>query len=576
MTLDIQVICREPDDDRILARLARYLGEVNGWSVSDNPRASADLNYFIVYVDYAERFSDWHRTPTAAYFSHYEHSTPFKQAWWQVADNGIDLRIVTARQYGEMFSGKAVANVTPPVDPIFKPRLPVDSQIVGQLWVGSAGFIPPSYSGRKGASLVKQFNEEHGRRYTVVTSGNGWDRSLPGRLRSFDELPDWYGQLQIYLCTSLIEGIPMPPLEALACARPVVIPKHVGMLDDLPIMPGIARYDAGDYPGMVAAIESLRQLLERGLIPHAELPEAVAAYSKQAWATSHQVAFTNYLGGQQTAQPGNKGLPGSPVSQAPQQGAVAHVGVETDRHGQRGVVYVAYGGPARIAAESAVQTFKTHMPGIPAACISNQPLDYFDLNIDYPDADVGGRSAKTMIDSLAPRDWQQIMYLDADTEIVADISFLYNQLDRGFDMVICKNPGKYHTARQMVRSDNEDECNYTFNLLGTDELIQLNGGVFAYQRNERTQKFFALWHSEWQRYGKRDQAALLRSLFACPLRLLVLGNEWNTITRYDPPERSAGILHYPMTARRWRGVLHGRSDDVAAWQAVKEYEARNR
>jgi hypothetical protein len=55
--------------------------------------------------------------------------------------------------------------------------------------------------------------------------------------------------------------------------------------------------------------------------------------------------------------------------------------------------------------------------------------------------------------------------------------------------------------------------------------------------------------------------------------MLVLGNEWNTIIRYDPKERSAGIVHYPMTARRWRGVLHGRSDSPEAWQAVKQFEA---
>jgi hypothetical protein len=75
---------------------------------------------------------------------------------------------------------------------------------------------------------------------------------------------------------------------------------------------------------------------------------------------------------------------------------------------------------------------------------------------------------------------------------------------------------------------------------------------------------------EWNRHGKRDQAALLRALWRVPVRLAVLGNEWNTVTRYYEPEMSAGILHHPMTARRWEGVIHGRLDSTEAWRMVKK------
>jgi len=43
---------------------------------------------------------------------------------------------------------------------------------------------------------------------------------------------------------------------------------------------------------------------------------------------------------------------------------------------------------------------------------------------------------------------------------------------------------------QMKRSDNGDECDYTFKRLGTDRLIQLNGGVFCYQRNPQNESIF--------------------------------------------------------------------------------------
>ena len=175
---------------------------------------------------------------------------------------------------------------------------------------------------------------------------------------------------------------------------------------------------------------------------------------------------------------------------------------------------------------------------------------------------------------MAPKHWEYILYLDADTEIIASIQFLFDLLKDGWDFVICKNPGRFHVASQMERGDNNDECDATFRELGTDQLIQLNGGVFAFQRNERTHKFFTSWHKEWLKYGKRDQAALLRALNRHPVKMYVLGGQWNTITRYEAAETSAGILHFPMLARRWRGKIHGRSDDPAAWEAVKEFEGK--
>lgn len=46
------------------------------------------------------------------------------------------------------------------------------------------------------------------------------DRNV--RFRSYDEMPDYYSTIDIYLCASLIEGTPNPVLEAMACGVPVV------------------------------------------------------------------------------------------------------------------------------------------------------------------------------------------------------------------------------------------------------------------------------------------------------------------------------------------------------------------
>jgi hypothetical protein len=102
--------------------------------------------------------------------------------------------------------------------------------------------------------------------------------------------------------------------------------------------------------------------------------------------------------------------------------------------------------------------------------------------------------------------------------------------------------------------------------VGTNEFLQYNGGVFGFRRCDRTARFFRDWHREWNVWGKRDQAALDRALYADPLRVYTLGVEWNLVTRYYPAERSAGILHYPTRARRWQGIIHHRLDNPQAWK----------
>ena len=252
-------------------------------------------------MDYAERFSDWHRTPIAAYFSHYEPDTPYKRYWWELAESRVDIAICTARQYLNMVRCPRKVLAVPPVDPQFAIRpLPGGDRPV----IGVAGFV--DRSGRKGEHLVARLARDLEGKAILTGTGDGWP--VPTRLRKFGELPEWYNNLDVFLCTSLIEGIPMPPLEALACGVPVVIPRGVGMLDDL-IGEGIYRYQAGDYDSMRHALDmALSEDYDREAIR-----ASVASCTPEAWAAS--------------------------VAAALQQKAVQGVIIESDRHGQRGVCF---------------------------------------------------------------------------------------------------------------------------------------------------------------------------------------------------------------------------------------------
>ncbi len=544
--MNINIVYSGHQKDDILARLSNTLANATGWSVDRTPRAGVDLNHFISYLEFAERYSDWHFTPTSTWFTHYDEGRPRKELWWGLAAENVGLRLTSAQMYYDRLAATGpTAMVKPPVDQTYFTIQP--TPLHEKPHVGLAGFVHPG--GRKGEGMVGRLaGSKLGSRIELIASGEGW----PVLTKRYDwgSMPEFYMGLDIFLCTSTIEGIPSPPLEALASGVQVVIPRRVGLLDDLPDVHGIWRYEPGDLGAMVDALRLAIAAI--GDVDREALRAAIQPYTAATWAADHEAAFAAFLGTETMAT------------------------IESDRHGERGVLYVAYGEPARKCAKAAIASFRQYMPGIPVALVGVSSGLGEDVFISYPDTDVGGRSAKVAIYDLAPKGWENILYLDADTEILGDVSFLFDVLDDGWDMVICKNPDKYHVASEMRRSDNGDECDATFAGLGTSELIQLNGGVFAFQRNARTALFFQHWQREWARWGKRDQAALLRALFACPLWLYVLGNNWNWITRYDDGKEGAVIAHYPMTARRWRGKIRARSDSPEAWAAVKEFEAGKR
>jgi len=524
--------------DRILGRLARTLADLNDWTIGPEPNGAADLNYWVCYIEYAQKYPGWHQTPIAAYFTHYDETTKGKQDWWHEAAQAMDLNIVTARRYLCILPGKTVI-VRPPVDPAFTPgTMPTESKPI----VGLSGFIDSTGSGRKGEKMVDELaGSELG--ITLRATGQGWPVRQQAR-RSVEELPAFYRGLDVFLCASTVEGNPLPPLEALACGVPVVIPRDVGMLDDLPDIPGIWRYDKGDYEQMYAALDRAW----RTTVDRSALRAAVSQYTPENWARDHERAIESLFYDKEAYPRGN---------------------------GQKGMYCVAYREPARKCARELIDTFKHQHPEIPVALASTEPLGPEDIWIDYPEVDIGARAAKLKVYDNAPAEWEFVLYLDADIHVVNPIPYLWQVLEDGWDFVICKNPGHFHTTRHMKRPDNEDECEATYNIMLSDDMLQLNGGVFGFHRNPRTKAFFEAWYEEWDRWGKRDQAALLRALWRVPMKMLVLGNHWNTVPNYGLQLcDSAGIHHWPMRARSWQGIVKGRSDSAEAWKKVRKYEGR--
>lgn len=413
--------------------------------------------------------------------------------------------------------------------------------------IGTSGFTYPASQDkqpRKGENLYGMLSKDIDfNDCSFVASGRGWPVRTMGY--KWPDMPKFYQSLDIYVCTSLIEGIGYGPLEAMACGVPVVIPKDVGIFDELPNLENVHRYTVGDYNDLKRALLDAINNVKIGAVNVPSLIAAVSKYTHKQWVDDHTTIFENFLYGVKTLPPKDKWLDHACI------------------------FYTAYGEPALECVTRAIISAKKYLPQIPVVLASNKSGYGEDVFVYHDDTDIGARSVKTQIYELAPKEFEYVLYLDADTEVVSsDVKVLFDFLEDGWAFVICINPAQYVLTREMARPDNKEEMDKLFELHGTDEMLQLNGGVFAFRRNERTEKLMNDWYNEWNIYGKRDQAALDRTLFNHPVKMYVLGNEWNTITRYLPAERTAGILHYPMSARRWKGRIEGRLDAGEAWGSI--------
>jgi hypothetical protein len=415
---------------------------------------------------------------------------------------------------------------------------------------------------RKGEDLARGVIESKiGQRVEWRASGRGWP--VPTKRYAWTDMPGFYQGLDVLVCTSRVEGGPLPPLEALACGTPVVIPRGVGLLDELPEMQGIYRYERGDLAGLLAALE--RALYERGAVEPEALREATAPWSVEAWVEDHRRAFAEAFGPVVTkaaVQAAKVGSYRPPARREPR--------------GTRGIYTVAFGEPARAAARELIATIRRHMPDVPVAVAAAEPLGVEDVHIEQPDSDVGARRAKIRMYDLSPAEWETVLYLDADTEMIAPVYQLFEWAEDGWELVITKDPHTVDTMQSYARCNNSGDMESTKRTLGSLDALQLAGGMMAFRRGERVKTFFDAWLAEWEVHGQRDQGPLIRALYTHPLRVWLLGSQWNTFPRYLPREQSAGIIHYPGKARRWSGMIPGRTDSQAAWAMVQRHEGQRR
>ena len=267
-----------------------------GWRVNAGgpARATVDVVYFSAYFE-PKRLRSWPAEGTAAYFTHREEVPEgnAKQRLFDSVAERVDLRIATCEMYGARLReiGPTLVAAAPVEQDRFMPVALELRKDRARPVVGLSGYTYPNK--RKGEDLVRAvLRAPIAGRVEWVAIGRGWPvRTV--RL-PWAAVPAFYRGLDVLLCPSRVEGVPMPPLEALASGVRVVIPRGVGLLDDLGQVEGIHRYDRGDVGGLIDALEAAAFPDEPADVD--ALRAIVSPYTVEAWVEDHRRAFVETFG----------------------------------------------------------------------------------------------------------------------------------------------------------------------------------------------------------------------------------------------------------------------------------------
>jgi len=190
----------------------------------------------------------------------------------------------------------------------------------------------------------------------------------------------------------------------------------------------------------------------------------------------------------------------------------------------RGVCFIAFGNRARQQAALAIAALREH------STIDTFLFDDFAPHLpkEFAGLDEGltdmqkSRWAKVTMDLWTP--FNYTLYLDADTRVRGDISAGFENLQDSWDVVMTASKNQH--SRLLWHCTEEDKRE-TIEVACTNEVLQLQAGVFFFRKSPETKAMFEAWREEWLKFKSQDQGALLRALCTAPVNIWLLGRDWN-------------------------------------------------
>lgn len=188
----------------------------------------------------------------------------------------------------------------------------------------------------------------------------------------------------------------------------------------------------------------------------------------------------------------------------------------------QGILYIAFGDSFTKEAIMSYRSLRRYMKNVPV-CFMTDSLDRL---ADLDDKNlikvkIAPRHIRSKVDYVYFTPFKKTVYLDSDTVVVRDISDIFESLDR-FDVALTHD---YARKREKYATliPEYSEIPYSFS--------EVNGGVFGYVANDRTEEFLLLWKEYFYKYFKQtngwDQVSLRISLWKSAVQLYHMPFEYN-------------------------------------------------
>lgn len=189
---------------------------------------------------------------------------------------------------------------------------------------------------------------------------------------------------------------------------------------------------------------------------------------------------------------------------------------------KQGVLFITAGKRYIDSAIRSAHTIRKHSPELGIHLYANWDEYTFDFaNNPYPFdsvSQIDNPHRRSKIDFLPETPFEKTLYLDSDTAITADITEMFDLLDR-FDLAICHAMRRNFPLRLMK-----------WNLDLPLAFPQFNGGVILYRTTPNVLDFMRKWRDAYYENietFQQDQRTLRELLWLSDLRMTVLPPEYN-------------------------------------------------
>ena len=188
----------------------------------------------------------------------------------------------------------------------------------------------------------------------------------------------------------------------------------------------------------------------------------------------------------------------------------------------KGILYIAFGNSFTKEAIMSYKSLRRYMKDIPVCFMTDSLERLKDLDDEnLIKAEIIPNHIRSKVDYVYLTPFKKTIYLDSDTIVVRDISDIFDSLSR-FDVALTHDYARKREKYAKLIPEYA-EIPYSFS--------EVNGGVFGYVANERTEEFLMLWKKYFYQYFKQtngwDQVSLRISLWKSNVSLYHMPFEYN-------------------------------------------------